>query len=116
MRTLIERLGGVSGRRGEYIIEGKDGKSGLEKFKEKHGIVSEKSKPSHSNHSIGYSEKEQKWYGWSHRAIVGFGVGDKIFEPDFGEDDTLYIKHGSKQIKNMEDAKEAAVAFAEYVN
>lgn len=27
---------------------------------------------------IGYNKKEQKWYGWSHRAIKGFGIGDKI--------------------------------------
>jgi hypothetical protein len=26
---------------------------------------------------IGFSEKEQKWYGWSHRAIFGFGIGSK---------------------------------------
>lgn len=26
---------------------------------------------------IGFNEKEQKWYGWSHRAIFGFGVGSK---------------------------------------
>jgi len=24
---------------------------------------------------IGYNPKEQKWYGWSHRAIFGFGIG-----------------------------------------
>ena len=24
---------------------------------------------------IGFSEKEQKWYGWSHRAFYGFKVG-----------------------------------------
>lgn len=25
--------------------------------------------------NIGYSEKENKWYGWSHRAIFGFTIG-----------------------------------------
>ena len=25
--------------------------------------------------SIGFCAKEQKWYGWSHRAIYGFGIG-----------------------------------------
>ncbi|WP_321431248.1 hypothetical protein [uncultured Methanolobus sp.] len=24
---------------------------------------------------IGFNEEEQKWYGWSHRAIYGFGIG-----------------------------------------
>jgi len=28
--------------------------------------------------SVGFCEKEQKWYGWSHRAIYGFGVGDAV--------------------------------------
>jgi len=26
---------------------------------------------------IGFNPVEQKWYGWSHRAIYGFGVGSK---------------------------------------
>ena len=28
--------------------------------------------------SIGWSEEEKKWYGWSHRAIYGFGIGDMV--------------------------------------
>ena len=28
--------------------------------------------------SIGYCKKEQKWYGWSHRAMLGFGVGSSV--------------------------------------
>lgn len=83
--------------------------SWLEKFKEKHGIISK-------DIGIGFSEKEQKWWGWSHRAVVGFGIGDKIFEPNFGDDKTPFVKHGSKTIKNMDDAKKAARAFAKYVS
>ena len=30
--------------------------------------------------SIGFNEKEQKWYGWSHRAIFGFGIGSEVKE------------------------------------
>ncbi len=26
----------------------------------------------------GFSTKEQKWYGWSHRAIFGYGIGSKV--------------------------------------
>lgn len=101
-------------RRREYLNEAK--KSFWEKFKEKHGIVGQKADSNHSVHSIGYSEKEGKWYGWSHRAIVGFGIGDKIFEPDFGDDKTPFVKHGKETIKNMEDAKKSAIAFARYVS
>jgi len=64
---------------------------------------------------VGYSEKEKKWYGWSHRAYCAFGIGDKIFDPDFGDDSTPYKKHGEKTIKTDADAKKAAVAFADYV-
>lgn len=32
--------------------------------------------------SIGFCEAEQKWYGWSHRAIFGFGIGDSVKKGD----------------------------------
>ena len=34
--------------------------------------------------SIGWNEEEQKWYGWSHRAIYGFGIGSKIKKESSG--------------------------------
>jgi hypothetical protein len=65
---------------------------------------------------IGFQKDENKWYGWSHRAIIGFGIGDKIFEEDFGNDSTPYVKHGRKTIKNIDEAKLAAIRFAESVS
>lgn len=59
---------------------------------------------------LGFSEKEQKWYGWSHRAYHGFGIGDKPKE--------IYptgTKTG-KVIKTLEQAKEAAKRFSESVS
>ena len=32
--------------------------------------------------SIGFCESENKWYGWSHRAINGFGIGDSVVRGD----------------------------------
>ena len=32
----------------------------------------------HTVCSIGFCEAEQKWYGWSHRAICGFGIGSHV--------------------------------------
>lgn len=32
--------------------------------------------------SIGFSPKDNKWYGWSHRALYGFGVGSKVVKGD----------------------------------
>lgn len=48
----------------------------------KNGIVPEKASPGHSVCSIGFCEKEQKWYGWSHRAIYGFGIGSQVSHGD----------------------------------
>lgn len=28
--------------------------------------------------SIGFQENEQKWYGWSHRAMYGFGIDSRV--------------------------------------
>ncbi|WP_028525625.1 hypothetical protein [Runella limosa] len=32
--------------------------------------------------NIGFNPKEQKWYGWSHRAICGFGIGSTCKKGD----------------------------------
>ena len=45
-------------------------------------IVPEKWKATHGVCSIGKSLKDGKWYGWSHRAIFGFGIGDVVKEGD----------------------------------
>ena len=34
--------------------------------------------------SIGWQAVEKKWYGWSHRAIYGFGVGSTVKKGDCG--------------------------------
>ena len=66
--------------------------------------------------SIGFCARGGKWCGWSHRAICGFGIGDKIFEPEYGNDKTPFVKHGRKTIKTLADAKIAASRFADYVS
>ena len=48
----------------------------------KRGIKPELAYPDNNVCSIGFCEKEQKWYGWSHRAIYGFGVGDSVKKGD----------------------------------
>lgn len=81
-------------------------KSGLEKFLEKHGIKI----VSCNGAAIGFSEKEQKWYGWSHRAIYGFGIGDIPIECYPGKT----VK--GKKIKTLDQAKEAAIKFSKSVS
>jgi hypothetical protein len=46
------------------------------------GIAPQRRDPSHRVCSIGFCEKEQKWYGWSHRAMFGFGVGSSVKKGD----------------------------------
>ena len=48
------------------------------------GIVPELIAPDHNVCSIGFCEREQKWYGWSHRAIYGFGIGSMCKAGDCG--------------------------------
>lgn len=84
-------------------------------FLAKHGIAAELADEDHDVCSIGWSEREQKYFGWSHRAIVGFGIGDMIFEEDFEDDEVPFVMHGTKRIETKEDARRAALNFAEYV-
>lgn len=82
----------------------------------KYAIAAELINDEHDICSIGWSEREQKYFGWSHRAIVGFGIGDMIFDEDFEcDDNTPFVRHGSRRIETKEDARQAAVNFAEYV-
>ena len=42
------------------------------------GICPELRLPQNHTCSIGFSKENQKWYGWSHRAIHGFGIGSTV--------------------------------------
>ncbi len=63
----------------------------------------------------GYDPKTEKYCGWSHRAKACFGIGDKLFIEDFGDARTPFIEHGPDTIKTKEEAKQAALNFANYV-
>jgi hypothetical protein len=51
---------------------------------EEKGIKPELIDSEHKVCSIGFCEAEQKWYGWSHRAIFGFGIGSQVKKGDCG--------------------------------
>ena len=106
---------------------------GLIKFFIEHGITHVESyKDFRDTDSIvaciGFSEKEQKWYGWSHRAIFGFGIGyvakDGDCCTDSGWTDEYLAEHPEDdlsveigfEVKNMEDARKCAIEFAEAVS
>lgn len=92
------------------------------------GIKPEKSDPAHNVCSIGFCEREQKWYGWSHRAIYGFGIGDVVKEGDCcansGWTDEWLQEHPEDDLslpigfvaKSLDDVKRMAIAFAESVS
>ena len=97
---------------GEYIGSSRD----AHRLVAKRGIQPIKT---HSNHcvcSIGYSVKDGKWYGWSHRAIYGFKPGSTCKNGD-----CHYVprRHGGKGkwiAKTTADAKRMAIDFAEGVS
>jgi len=98
----------------QYIKEAKD-------FKEKYAIKQ-------CGAGLGFSEKLQKWFGWSHRAICGFGIGDKLFDKNWTSDgskasfsntvdDNLeFTERGEVTIKTLDQAKQAAKNFSKYVS
>jgi len=51
-------------------------------------------------HGVGFSPKEIKWYGWSHRAIYGFGIGSTCKKGDC-----------HYRAANLEDEMEDAIRF-----
>jgi len=110
--TLVERQAYTPS--GEYIG---DSKTAYFLCKTK-GIIPRLSSPDHCVCSVGYNPVQKKWYGWSHRAIAGFGIGDMIFESGWegATEKTPYKKHGDKKIETMEDAMTAAIAFAASVS
>ncbi len=64
----------------------------------------------------GWNVKDQKAHGWSHRAMASFGKGDRVFDPEFGDDTTVFKDHGEKTIETFQDAIQSALNFAEYVS
>ena len=109
---------------GDYIGNPKDARLLIAKK----GIKPEKAQPSHSVCSIGFNEEAQKWYGWSHRAIFGFGIGDVVKEGDCcaesGWTEEYLAEHPEEdtslpvgfEAKTLDDAKRMAMAFAESVS
>lgn len=99
-KTYVDKLTGA------YVtsVPSDDKPTGTMKFFAKHGISKV------YGGSIGFSEKEQKWYGWSHRAIYGFGIGSKVKKGDCG------YKGKAWTAKTLDDAKQMAKDFADAVS
>lgn len=94
----------------------------------KMGIRPEVSKTGNNTCSIGFSKKDNKWYGWSHRAIFGFGIGAVAQEGDCcvssGYIDGYLEEHPEEdrripvgfKAETLDDARKMAIAFADSVS
>ena len=77
--------------------------------------------------SIGFAAKEQKWYGWSHRAIYGFGIGYVAKEGDSCTTSGFIESYAKAHpeldrsvpvgftVNTLGDARRVAIAFADSV-
>ena len=90
------------------------------------GISPEPLSPDSKVCSIGKSVKDGKWYGWSHRAICGFQVGNIVEDGDCcassGWTEEYLKEHPDELVlpvgfeaKTDEDCKKMAIAFANSV-
>lgn len=61
--------------------------------------------------SVGKSEADGKWYGWSHRAVYGFGIGDKVTSDVSGNNSGKEY-----MIKTEDQARQTAINFAKDVS
>jgi hypothetical protein len=98
--------------RGHYIGSSKD----AHRLVVQRGIQPELRTPQSGVCSIGFSTKDGKWYGWSHRAIYGFKIGSTCKK---GDCHYVAKRHGGKgawKAKTVADARQMAVGFAEGVS
>ena len=65
--------------------------------------------------SIGFSTKDGKWHGWSHRAIFGFKKGSTCKKGDCHYVSKRNGGKGAWKAKDFDAAKEMAIDFAESV-
>jgi hypothetical protein len=70
--------------------------------------------PGLSIKTIGFSPSRRKWYGWSHRAVAGFGIGDTIPRAQFPDSPDARKDPGKSgaKITSLSMAKQTAAAFA----
>ena len=115
MESFYSKDGGYIGRWDDF-----------EKLVMKRGINPEKANVRDNVCSIGKSRHDGKWYGWSHRAIYGFSIGDTVKEGDCcamcGTLEEFRTSENDKSLpvgfvaKTEEDCKRMAIAFADSVS
>ena len=84
--------------------------------------------PGHNICGIGFRELNQRWYGWSHRGMCDFGIGDIVKEGDCtngsGWTKEYLEDHPEKDLslpvgfeaRTLDDAKRMAMAYSESIS
>lgn len=115
----------ISNVDGGYIGTEQEYKLLVEKYK---FILIQKAVPTNNACSIGYDPGANKWYGWSHRAVCGFTIGDVAKEGSLvttsGLAEEYRIQHPEEdyslpvgyRAKDLNGAKRMAIAYAEAVS
>jgi len=80
-------------------------------FKEWLMIKGEKRTDTSQINTYGKSQADNKWYGWSHRAVNGFAIGDVIKPTTAGN-----VDQKEYTIKTDDQARQAAIDFAKDVS
>lgn len=65
--------------------------------------------------SIGFSDKEQAWYGWTHRGFGKFYVGYEIIEGSIMDTKDAKYRYPFK-VETLDQAKELAIHIADYLD
>lgn len=79
------------------------------------GIVPQRKRSDLNVASLGFCESEQKWWGWSHRAMGKFGVGDKFHHAgQFWEDEGQ--EFADKVCATLDEAYVSACNFSDDVS
>jgi hypothetical protein len=101
---------------GHYIGDERDARFLCDQL----GIAPELRAPDSNTCSHGWSEAKGRWYGWSHRAIHGFRVGDVVREGSVVERGTVGREGAGFEAGHVlatdEEARRAAMLFAEEVS
>lgn len=63
---------------------------------------------------IGFNPVTQEWYGWSHRAIFGFGIGSKVKQGDCGFEPSTKEEFIEREISFWGDCEYAVNGAVDY--
>lgn len=115
------RLGGAPGTWTRYSLDGFLICDVGMQLLMRHGVKPERL-PGTQVCSVGFSEREKRWYGWSHRATGSFGVGDVVEQgdvvatyPDVGRNLDGLVEPGFR-CETLDDCKRLAAVFAREVS